>query len=176
MNIKIQHFLPLLFFFVACKSDQTTGDATNSFLPLQIGNYWKIDAQNYTEIQDTIRIDGKLYYKFYSLVGGDAVSTAYLRIDENGKLKESWPDATDKEYTRAQFNSNVGDSFYTLNDTTTNDYKVTVVEKTDEKITFSFDMVNHDNLKGKPHQVTYIKGIGLDDNWKSIKIDGKIIK
>jgi hypothetical protein len=176
MNIKILQFMLLLFFFVACKPNQTTSDAANSFLPLQIGNYWKIDAQNYTEIQDTLRIDGKLYYKFYSLVGGDAVSTTYLRINENGKLMESWPDGTGKEYTRAQFNSNVGDSFYTLNDKTTNDYKVTVVEKTDEKITFSFDMVNHENMKGKPHQVTYIKGIGLDDKWKSIKIDGKIIK
>lgn len=166
--------LPLLF--VTCKTPQMHHDPAKSFLPMQIGNYWKMDAQNYTEIQDTIRIDGKLYYKFYSLIGGDAVSTAYLRIDENNQLMESWPTATGKEYTRAKFNNKIGDSFFTLNDHTTNDYKVTLIEKSDKKITFSFDMIYHENMKGQPHQVTYIKGLGLEDNWKSIKIDGKIIK
>lgn len=173
-NILKLLLLPLVF--MACKTNKINNEPSQSFLPMQIGNYWKIDAQNFTEIQDTMRIDGKLYYKFYSLIGGDAVTTAYLRIDENNQLKESWPEATGKEYTRAKFNSKVGDSFFTLNDQTTNDYKVTVVEKTDEKLTFSFDMVYHENMKGQPHQASYIKGIGLEDNWKSIKIDGKIIK
>ena len=104
------------FIFVNCKTSNTKTDSIKSFLPMQIGNYWKTDAQNYTEIQDTMRIDGKLYYKFYSLIGGDAVSTAYLRIDEDNQLKESWPEATGKEYIRAKFNSKVGDSFFTLND------------------------------------------------------------
>lgn len=151
-------------------------EPANSFLPMQIGNQWRIDSQNYTEIQDTVRMDGKLYYKFYSLIGGDAVSTVYLRIDENNQLMESWPDSTGKQYTRAKFNSKVGDSFFTLNDGTTNDYKVTVIEKTDKKITFSFEMIYHDNMKGESHQVTYVKGQGLDDDWKSIKIDGKMVK
>ena len=165
---------PLLF--VACNTTRIRKDSTSSFLPMQIGNYWKTDAQNYTEIQDTMRIDGQLYYKFYSLIGGDAVSTAYLRINENNQLKESWPETAGKEYTRAKFDSKVGDSFFTLNDRTTNDYKVTVTEKTDKKMTFSFDMIYQDNMKGHPHEVTYIKGQGLDDGSKSIKINGKIIK
>ncbi|KFF02037.1 hypothetical protein [Chryseobacterium luteum] len=176
MKKTILQLLLLPLIFAACKTSHVNNDPAQSFLPMQIGNYWKMDAQNYTEIQDTMRIDGKLYYKFYSMVGGDAVSTEYLRIDEKNQLMESWPEATGKEYTRAKFNSKVGDSFFTLNDHTTNDYKVTVVEKSDSKMTFSFDMVYQDNMKGQPHQVTYIKGLGLDNQWKSIKIDGKIIK
>lgn len=176
MKKTILQWLLLPFLLVACKTAKMHNDAGQSFLPMQVGNYWKMDAQNYTEIQDTMRIDGKLYYKFYSLIGGDAVSTAYLRIDENNHLLESWPEASSKEYTRAMFNSKVGDSFFTLNDHTANDYKVTVIEKSDKKITFSFDMGYHENLKGRPHQVTYMKGVGLEENWKSIKIDGKIIK
>lgn len=170
----LKYFAILLF--VSCKTPQMNNETASSFLPMKIGNQWTIDSQNFTEIQDTVRINGKLYYKFYSLIGGDAVSTAFLRIDENNQLMESWQDSTGKEYTRAKFNSKVGDSFFTLNDGTTNDYKVTVIEKTDEKITFSFEMIYHDNMKGESHQITYVKGQGLDDGWKSIKIDGKIVK
>ncbi len=178
MKKTIMQWLLLPLIFVACKTPQVRNGSNpaQSFLPMQIGNSWKMDARNYTEIQDTVRIDGRLYYKFYSLTGGDAVSTAYLRIDENNRLMESWPEANGKEYTRAQFNSKLGESFFTLNDRTANDYKVTVTEKSDNKITFSFDMVYHEKMKGQPHQVSYIKGSGLDDQWKSIKIDGKIIK
>ena len=167
--------LLLSLFFVGCTKN-IANDPSTSFLPMQIGNYWKMDAQNYTEIQDTLSIDGKLYYKFYSLTGGDAVSTYYLRIDENNQLIESWPSEPAKEYIHAKFNGEVKDSFFTLNDQTDNDYKVTITNKTDKKITFSFDMIHHPNLKGHPHLISYIKGQGLDNNWTNIKINGKIIK
>lgn len=171
----------LLFslFFSACTMHSTkneNNESSQSFLPMQIGNYWKIDPQNYTEIQDTLRIDGKLYFKFYSLVGGDAVSTSYLRIDENNQLLESWPSAAGKEYLRAKFNGKVKDTFFTLNDKSENDNKVTIVAKSDKKITFSYDTIYHPNLKGHPNTISYIKGQGLEDNWNTIKINGVIIK
>ena len=174
-------FLPLLVFpllIVSCtmQDKNQNKNASESFMPMQIGNYWKVDAQNYTEIKDTLGIDGKLYYEFYSLVGGDAVSKVFLRIDENKQLVESWPSSEGKIYVRAQFDGKLNDNFFTLNDKPTNDYKVTIVEKSDRKMTFSFDMIYHDNLKGQPHQETYIKGQGFDGNWNEIKIDGKIIK
>jgi len=176
-NILQSLFLPILF--IACTA-QHTKDAENgpseSFLPMQIGNYWKTDAQNYTEIQDTMRIDGQLYFKFYSLIGGDAVSTSYLRIDKDNQLRESWPSAAGKEYIRAKFNGNVNDTFFTLNDGTVNDHQVTVTAKSDKKMTFSYNMVYHPNLKDHPEQITYIKGQGLEGNWKNIKINGVIIK
>jgi hypothetical protein len=167
--------LLLSLFFVGCIKNKTH-DSSQSFLPMQIGNYWKKNAQNYTEIQDTLTINGKLYFKFYSLIGGDAASTSYLRIDENNQLIESWPLEPTKEYIHAKFDGKVKESFFTLNDKTTNDYKVTIINKTDEKITFSFDMIYHPNIKGHPHQISYIKGQGLADNWAHIKINGNIIK
>lgn len=171
-------FLCLALLIVSCtmQNKNHNENASGSFMPMQIGNYWKVDAQNYTEIKDTLRIDGKLYYQFYSLVGGDAVSKVFLRINEKKELVESWPASEGKEYVRAQFGGNVNDTFFTLNDKTTNDYKVTIIEKSDRKMTFSFDMIYHDNLKGQPHQETYIKGQGFDGNWTTIKINGKIIK
>jgi hypothetical protein len=165
----------LLLFSVGCTSNKTK-DSSQSFLPMQIGNYWKKNVQNYTEIKDTVTIGGALYFKFYSLAGGDAESTSYLRIDENNQLIESWPSEPTKKYIHAKFDGKVKESFFTLNDQTTNDYKVTIINKTDEKITFSFDMIHHPNLKGHPHQITYIKGQGFDDNWLHMKINGNMIK
>lgn len=176
-NILKALILPL--FLTACtmqnKKDLPT-EAASSFLPMQIGNYWKNDAQNYTEIQDTMRIDGKLYYKFYSLIGGDAVSTTYLRIDKDNQLLESWPAAEGKEYLRAKFNGNVNDTFFTLNDKTENDKKVTIMNKSDKKMTFSYDMVYHPNLKGHPSTESFVKGQGFEGKWNGLKINGVIIK
>lgn len=146
--------------------------AKDSFLPMQIGNKWSNDAQNYTEIQDTLRIDKNLYYKFYSLIGGDATAIKYLRIDENNQLLEAFPNDPGHVYLHAKFNANVNDVFYTLNDKTENDYQVKLIEKTDDKRTFELDMVYHPNLKGDKQRITYIKGLGQDDNWKNIRING----
>lgn len=148
----------------------------NSFLPMAIGNIWKMGEQNYTKIQDTLRIGGKLYFKFYSLVGGDAVDVKYLRIDNNNQLLEAYLDQTEKIYTHARFNALPGEAFYTLGDKTENDYKVTVVEKTEKKMTFEFEMVYHQNLKGSKHRVSYIKGLGYEGPWKEVIINGELVK
>lgn len=172
-------YLLIVLVIPSCKMKKTAlqpVSAMDSFMPMQIGNKWSHGANSYTEIQDTVRIGKQLYYKFYSLVGGDATDTKYLRTDEKNQLVESYPDQPGVVYVHAKFNANVNDVFFTLNDKSTNDYQVKLIEKTADKRTFEFDMVNHPNLKGSKHKVSYLKGIGLDDNWTSIKINGKIIK
>jgi len=172
-------YLLIVLIIPSCKMKKTAIQpvaATDSFMPMQIGNKWSHGAHSYTEIQDTVRIGKQLYYKFYSLVGGDATDTKYFRIDENNQLLESYPDQPGVVYVHAKFNANVNDVFFTLNDKSTNDYQVKLVEKTANRRTFEFDMVYHPNLKGSTHKVSYLKGIGLDDDWTSIKINGKIIK
>lgn len=172
-------YLIIILTIPACKMKKTAMQplaAADSFMPMQIGNKWSHGANSYTEIQDTVRIGKQLYYKFYSLVGGDASDTKYLRIDENNQLLESYPDQPNVVYVHAKFNASLNDVFFTLNDKSTNDYQVKLVKKTPDRRTFEFDMVYHPNLKGSTHQVSYVKGIGLDDGWTSIKINGKIIK
>lgn len=177
MKKKILQILLLTLMLTGCTSNYNDNKRhSESFLPMQIGNYWKIDAQNYTEIKDTARIEGKLYYQFYSLVGGDAVAISYLRIDKDEQLWESWPSDPKTNYLHAKFNGKINDVFFTINDKSVNDNKVTITEKTDNKITFSFNMVYHANLKDHPQTVSYIKGQGYKGNWKSLKINGKIIK
>ncbi|WP_316803069.1 hypothetical protein [Pedobacter nototheniae] len=161
----------------SCKEKMAADkNSSDSFLPMQIGNYWRMSPTSYTEIQDTLRIDGKLYYKFYSLVGGDAVSTNYYRIDEQNRLVESYVDDPKKIYVKADFNAKPGNVFYTLNDKTENDYQVKVLSKTDSDMVFEFDMVYHPNLKGNKHTEKYLKGKGLAENWKEIKINGVVYK
>jgi hypothetical protein len=189
--------LPLLLlplFFVACEKNSPDpkidtpdlkidtqiskhDDGSQSFLPMEVGNYWKKDIQNYTEIQDTVRINKKLFYKFYSLIGGDVRLTQYLRIDENNQLVESSPSNPGYQIISAKFDDKLYDHYFTLNDKTVNDQLVTVIEKTAERFTLSVVVVYHPLLSGQiVRTTTYIKGVGFEGDWTGLKINGKVIK
>ncbi|WP_316825375.1 hypothetical protein [Pedobacter miscanthi] len=174
---KISTYLGLTLaslFMLSCQEKNQENAAADSFLPMQIGNLWYMNNMSYTEIKDTVRINKKVFYKFYSLVGGDAGSTVYLRIDEHNKLIESYPDSPTKTYVRADFNANTGDKFFTTGEKDENDNEVTVVQKSDNEMTFSFDPVYHPNLKGHPFEVKYLKGRGWAEKYQKIKIDGVV--
>lgn len=160
-----------LLFFTGCKEKLMGLNANDSFLPMQIGNLWFMNSANYTEIKDTVSINKKLFYKFYSLVGGDAISISYLRIDEQNRLIEGYPTSPLKTYLKADFKANIGDKFFTTGQKDYNDYEVTVVRKTDTEMIFDFDMVYHPNLKGHPFSVKYIKGKGFSGDWKKLRIN-----
>ncbi|MCK0124477.1 hypothetical protein MWU76_08690 [Gelidibacter sp. F2691] len=148
--------------------------SNDSFLPMSIGNYWKNNEENFTEIRDTLRIQGDLYYEFYSLIGGDGVSIEYLRIDENQNLIGSYPNNPDFKYIHAKFNEQLGSTFWTINDQSVNDFKTTVIEKEDSSIAFEFQRVYHPNAKDK-HIVKYVRGLGWN-NFNEIKIDEDLFK
>ena len=150
--------------------------SVDSFLPMQVGNLWYADKENFTEIQDSVLIGGKLFYKFYSLIGGDGVATSYMRIDERGRLVVGDPNNAAFSAIRADFNAKVGDKFFTIGNGTDTDNQVTVVAKSDTEITFSFDAIFHPNLKGHPYQVSYIKGQWFPGNWNKLKINGFVYK
>ncbi len=161
-----------------CNEDgETPVDLESSFLPMQIGNYWKIDESNWTEITDTLTIEGNLYYKFFSLIGGDALRTEYLRIDENEQLVQALPDTPGFQYKHARFNIPVGDTFFTLDNQTINDYKVTLIESTDSTRVFEFELVYHPNFTSR-HTVAYVKGLGkiwgTENPYKEVKINGEV--
>jgi hypothetical protein len=164
--------------FNACKKENVNADGkpvtgSSSFYPMQIGNYWKMSNNDYTEITDTLRISGKLFYRFQSLIGGDAMSTRYLRIDENQDLVEASSLSSGELYTQAKFGARVGDVFNTSNDGSGNNFAVKVVVKSDIKMSFTLD-AGHTNFETLTSNVTYYKGIGPDDKYKAIKINGKV--
>lgn len=147
---------------------------SDSFLPMNIGNYWKIDNSNYISITDTISIEGELFYKFWSLSGGDVMSTQYLRINENNELIESSPTDPGWKFLHAKFNSEVGSKFFTLNDKTVNDFEVTTVSNKNNIISFEFKLIYHSVLKGEKHTVSYKKGLGFVEKWKEVNINNAI--
>jgi len=162
-----------------CKKENPLVSKTpsvDSFLPMQVGNLWYSNKENYTEIKDSVLIGGQLFYKFFSLIGGDATATSYMRIDERGRLIVSDPNKPSFIAVRADFNAKVGDKFFTIGDGTDIDNEVTMVQKSDSEITFSFDAIYHPNLKGHPYQVKYIKGQGFPGNWAKLKINGVVYK
>ncbi|PWS29333.1 hypothetical protein DHW03_05830 [Pedobacter yonginense] len=161
-----------------CKKDSMPANkpTVDSYLPMQVGNLWYANQENYTEIQDSVIIGGKLFYKFYSLIGGDGVAISFLRIDEQGKLIAGDTRNPAFRAVRGDFNAKVGDKFFTTGDGTDTDQEVTVIQKSDSEITFSFDAVYHPNLKGHPFQVKYIKGQGFPGNWTKLKINGVVYK
>lgn len=160
--------------FYGCKKDRSEIQPAmvDSFLPMQVGNLWYSNKENYTEIRDSVLIDGKLFYKFYSLVGGDGIGISYLRIDENGKLIAGDPRYPALKVMRADFSAKVGDRFFTTGSGNDTDQEVTVTEKTTAQMSFSFDAIYHPNLKGHPFIVSYIKGQGFPGNWTRLRING----
>ncbi|WP_316738656.1 hypothetical protein [Pedobacter aquatilis] len=179
-NLKLKTSILLLSLAIlsSCKKPLATPQPkiSDAYLPMQVGNLWYMNDQNYTEIKDSVLISGKRYYKFVSLIGGDAYAVSYLRIDENGKLISSDPNHPDTRVIRGDFSAKLGDQFFTNGTGNDTDQQVTVTEKTDNKMSFSFDYIYHINLKGHPYINTYIKGQGYPGNWTRLKINGVLLK
>lgn len=169
--------LGILLLILACNKEETSinpDESESSFFPMHIGNYWKSDIHNYTEIIDTLSINGDVFYKFYTVTGGDAISINYYRIDQDQNLIVSYPENPDFKYTHAKFNANLRDTFYTLKDKSYNDYRVEIITKNDSIMIFEFQKIHHPILFESKHQVSYLKGKGWKGNWKEICINGKI--
>ena len=177
MNYLVIPLLLISLLFTSCgKQAMTIKDisSSESFLPMEIGNYWRNGDHTYSEIRDTVRFGGHLYYKFYSLTGGDASSTTYMRVDAENQLWEGFINTPGKEYLKARFDAKLNEPFFTLNDQSWNDYQVKLIEKSETRRVFEMDMIYHPNLKGHPHTVTNIKGKGFEGPWESIRISGVV--
>lgn len=169
---KIVSYLIVLAVFMSCKSSTSNQvDKSLGYLPLQVGNYWEYDDRNYIEIKSKKEIEGHVYYEFYKLMGGDAFSIEFLRIDFNDNLVGISEDDPNFKYTRAKFNLNKNDVFCTIGDGSINDALVTVTEKTEDKMTFRNELVS-----GVVYTETFVKGIGFyDEDLKEIRIGGKVV-
>lgn len=167
-------FLTLLF-LVSCSSDDDVTEPQASFLPMSIGNYWKHDFDTFTEITDTLRIQGNLYYKFDGQ-DYDYGWTRYLRIDENAQLIESHPLTPDKQYIIAKFNAEVGTEWWTDQNGQYPKKRTLVIKNDDRRVIYQQSYRNWD-IDPSPrligYSVTeYFAGIG----WKSpeVSIDGEV--
>lgn len=173
-------FTAFILVAVGCNKDkepaQPVYPTEGSYMPMEVGNYWRMNDENFTRITATTEINGKLFYEFSYRVGGDVFGKSYYRIDEDNSLIGSYPDDPTSIYTHAKFNINVGEGFYTTGKKDWNDYYVKLFEKDKDIITFEYDMVYHPNLKGQKIYRSFRKGIGFVDSWKEVKIGDKVYK
>ena len=88
---------------------------------------------------------------------------------------KSYPGSS-ANYLQAKFNSSVGDTFFTLNDSSWNDLKVTTIAKTEDTMEFEYQMVYHSALNSGSYSMVYKKGLGPVGKWKEVRIDGVIYK
>ncbi len=178
--------LPLalvLVFLSACKKSADTGltpdgnpiTTSDSFYPLQVGNYWTIDQYTHIQVTDTLRVNGDLYYKVYSLFGGDMINIQYLRIDASQNLLQVDPAHPSKIMVLAKFNANVNDTFKTLGDNSAFDFSVKLTAKSATKITFQTSYPAPNNTVN-PVDLSYYKGIGPFNLklFTSMKINGVV--
>lgn len=159
-----------------CKKGASDISNENSYLPMKVGNYWRVNDENYIEITGMKVIDNKLFYEFSERTGGDVFGTRYYRLDENNDLIEKYPKYPGDFFIHAKFSAKVGDEFYTTGKKDWNDLYVKVTAKDDNIMTFEYDIINHPNLKGQKNYKTFRKGLGFDQNWKEVKIENKIYR
>ena len=176
--LTIIFFCLITFAVIGCRKDDATiidVDSDNSYLPMQVGNYWRINDENYIIITGTKMIDKELFYEFSSRVGGDAFGKRYYRIDENNNLIEKYPDHPGESYTHAKFNMGMNESFWTTGKKDVNDLNVRILKKDGDQITFEYTWEYHINLKGSKTTRTFQKGLGYL-GYKEVKIRDEIYK
>jgi hypothetical protein len=96
-----------------------------SFFPLTVGNSWTFSHDQQDKISDTLRLDGKLYYRFERFRG---FPNALLRLADDGKLFIR-TDTT--ESTWLDFAANVEDQWPVRGPTGEIEWTATLQSKTD---------------------------------------------
>ncbi|MGH7450573.1 MAG: T9SS type A sorting domain-containing protein [bacterium] len=96
-----------------------------SFFPLSLGNLWTFSHDQEDKIVDTLRIDGKLYYRFERFRG---FPNALLRLSDDGKL---FIRADTTEQMWLDFAANVEDQWPVRGPTGEIEWTATLQSKTD---------------------------------------------
>jgi hypothetical protein len=110
----------LAFSLFSCKKDDTNVDTgTNDYFPLEVGNKWEFEYDEFIEVIGTTTISGKTYY---ALKGN--YDTTYYRIGSN-KVYFVNRKVSDSEKNIFDLNASKGQTW------NYGEYKVKMVSKTD---------------------------------------------
>ena len=166
-------------FLSACKENKVSLEGLDNFyLPLAVGNYWKIDGKDTRTVTETKVFDLKTYYAITT-----SYDTSYVR-NEGGKIVEYYKGKTS---VRFDLTADVNDTWQY------GDYKVTLTSKTEtitiggQKIKncyrFYFDVPY---MADEEHAIWLAPSIGFiqqeclgycaggKNKLKEVKIDGKV--
>jgi hypothetical protein len=121
-NLFLLGILSTLIVLDSCKKDTTYSDLAIHYLPLAVGNSWKLEHSVLREIKGKTTIDGKEY--LLMVTGTD--STYYRTDGDNIWVKR----IGSTESLMFKLNVSTGDS-WNLSDDSENGYTVTLKSKTD---------------------------------------------
>ncbi|MOA08389.1 hypothetical protein D3C78_1281490 [compost metagenome] len=97
-------------------------------------------------------------------------------MDDQNNLFEgfNYPNTVTSEYIIASFNKKKGDVFYVSSPSTPDKIKITVVEKTDDIMSFYHEYPIHASVASRT--ITFKKGLGIKDNYTEAKINNVVYK
>ncbi|RYU94697.1 hypothetical protein [Emticicia agri] len=167
------------FFLSACKENKVSLEGLdNAYLPLQVGNYWKMDKTDSRTVIETKVFDQKNYYAITT-----SYDTSYVR-NENDKIVEYYKGKTSVRFDlTAEVNATWKYRDYTVTLTSKTETITIGGQKIKNCYRFYFDIPA---LADEEHAIWLAPGIGFiqyeclgmcvggKDKLKEMKIDGKV--
>jgi len=170
---------------VACNKNDSVPPPGSDYLPLEIGNYWKVDDDDYVEVTGTEVINGQTFFVSRSrnkdgYNPGLQDGNLYFRIDDGKNLIQGYKNQT--------FTKNIADFTLAKGRKVNALENPTVTEKTAGYITFRYDCMIC-SQSNTYYYATFIRGKGFAERnfmlagslslvkkFTEVKIGGKIYK
>ena len=156
-NILLSTSLFLLFVTAACRRDEPSVVAeADDFMPLQVGNYWKVSDTDYLEVTGDTTLNGQRFCVIQTTQdrGGTLFSgQLFFRVDSNRQLIEGYANSTTTPV--------IADFALWQGDTVRNETfeAPTLVEKTTDRITFRYPC-GLCSAFGTTYQLSFQRGRG----------------
>lgn len=158
-----EHETPVLRHNLDYKTENKI-DRSVGFMPLAVGNSWRGGAGLSFNIKDTVIFEGKKFYQFERNWASQGIHYYHLQNDNKLLLKKS---KNSPEELFADFSKNLGDSFASLGNHSEEDEKITIIEKSENIMSFKHEFPYTNN---QPYIVTFEKGLGIKGNFYMINI------
>lgn len=185
MKINLLLVMTLSLVCFACQSAKDCCSFPSNYLPLQVGNYWKVNDEDYVEIVGKVQLNDGEYFELYSFIKdvpdrSFQTRSIYLRIDDKQNLIQGYKN---NNFTNiiVNFNMREGDELDNVD-------KVTVLEKNSEKMRFRHNCLVC-SFTPSFHESTFLNGHGFAERnfflasnfglirpFKEVKINGVVYK
>ncbi len=163
----------IFFLAVSCRDNSGTAPLsctnTSEFLPLQTGNYWKVDDKNYVEVARIKRFNGIAYAQCLRYLGYfNTPDTSYYRVDKSGVLIRYFPYLNVEERI-TKFCTYQGERFTLREDISVDVSSITTVKAGTDTLIFEYNVPGVCTGPGPgpcPNSVyrhTYVRNIGWAD-------------
>jgi len=142
----------LLNMFFCCTRSSVAPKDSTEYLPLQVGNYWKVSNTDYLEITGTKVLSGREYFEITSQ-NQWGTRQLYVRVDEKLNVIQAYSNTT---HTRTIANLGLPKGGQVKDDFE----EPTVIDRTSDKIVFRYQCMPCSQANAT-YEVAFHKGKGL---------------